>query len=94
MKFQTAFPKGVTLNSLELLAKQANYDVIGLDWTVDPTEARARLGSNVTLQGNMDPCALYADQVSKFFVVTKNKSSFVIITIQKNMLSYELHHRY
>lgn len=54
------FPKGVTMNSLEMLAKVQCYDVIGLDWTVDPLEARNRLGTNVTLQGNMDPCALFA----------------------------------
>ncbi|XP_015523338.2 uroporphyrinogen decarboxylase isoform X1 [Neodiprion virginianus] len=62
----TAFPKGATLNSLEMLVKESGYDVIGLDWTVDPAEARARLGPNVTLQGNMDPCALYASEAEVF----------------------------
>ncbi|XP_012255960.1 uroporphyrinogen decarboxylase [Athalia rosae] len=62
----TAFPKGATLNSLEMLAKEGGYDVIGLDWTIDPSEARARLGPNVTLQGNMDPCALYASEAEVF----------------------------
>ncbi|XP_058802372.1 uroporphyrinogen decarboxylase [Phymastichus coffea] len=55
-----AFPKGAALDSIEIFAKEAGYDVIGLDWTVDPAEARQRVGPNVTLQGNMDPCALYA----------------------------------
>lgn len=54
-----AFPKGATLDSLELLAKAQCYDVIGLDWTVNPQEARSRLGDKVTLQGNMDPCAMF-----------------------------------
>ncbi|XP_043482368.1 uroporphyrinogen decarboxylase [Leptopilina heterotoma] len=53
------FPKGATLDSLELLAKDQCYDVIGLDWTVNIQEARERLGNNVTLQGNMDPCAMF-----------------------------------
>jgi len=51
------------MNSLKILAMDQSYEVIGLDWTVDPTEARKQLGPNVTLQGNMDPCALYSSQV-------------------------------
>ncbi|XP_015601480.1 uroporphyrinogen decarboxylase isoform X2 [Cephus cinctus] len=62
----TIFPKGATLKSLEMLAKDGDYEVIGLDWTVDPAEARKRLGPNVTLQGNMDPCALYATENEVF----------------------------
>ena len=38
-----------------------NCDTIGLDWTVDIHESRKLIGSNKTLQGNMDPCLLYAD---------------------------------
>lgn len=56
------FPRGATMNSLELLAKDQCYDVIGVDWNVDPGEARQRFGPNVTLQGNMDPCAMYANE--------------------------------
>lgn len=37
------------------------YDTIGLDWTMDPVKSRQTVGSNKTLQGNLDPCALYAD---------------------------------
>lgn len=55
------------MNSLEILAKDQSYEVIGLDWTVDPVEARERLGLNVTLQGNMDPCAMYSSQVNYIF---------------------------
>ena len=35
--------------------------VIGLDWNMNIAEARAALGPNKTLQGNLDPCALYSD---------------------------------
>lgn len=35
-------------------------DGIGLDWTIDIKEARARVGERVALQGNMDPSILYA----------------------------------
>ncbi|MBY5992152.1 uroporphyrinogen decarboxylase [Ferrimonas balearica] len=35
-------------------------DAVGLDWTVDVKDARARVGDKVALQGNMDPSMLYA----------------------------------
>lgn len=38
-----------------------NCDVIGLDWTMDIVESRSVIGSGKTLQGNADPCLLYAD---------------------------------
>jgi uroporphyrinogen decarboxylase len=33
-------------------------DAVGLDWTVDIGEARARVGKHVALQGNLDPSIL------------------------------------
>jgi len=36
-------------------------DTIGLDWTMDPAESRQLIGPDKTLQGNLDPCVLYAD---------------------------------
>jgi uroporphyrinogen decarboxylase len=35
-------------------------DAVGLDWTTDIASARARIGSKVALQGNMDPSFLFA----------------------------------
>lgn len=35
-------------------------DALGIDWTTDLSDARARVGQRVALQGNMDPSILYA----------------------------------
>ena len=35
-------------------------DALGLDWTQPISQARALVGDRVALQGNLDPCALYA----------------------------------
>ena len=35
-------------------------DALGLDWTTDIAQAKARVGDKVALQGNMDPSMLYA----------------------------------
>ena len=37
-------------------------DVIGLDWTIDMADARARLGAEQAVQGNIDPAVLFAEQ--------------------------------
>lgn len=39
-----------------------NCNTIGLDWTIDPQDARIIIGNGKTLQGNADPCMLYADE--------------------------------
>ena len=60
-----------SLFHVTIFAKDAHYaieeisktscSVIGLDWTINPTIARQQ-GINKTLQGNVDPCLLYADE--------------------------------
>jgi uroporphyrinogen decarboxylase len=40
---------------------QLDCQVLGLDWNIEPAEARKRVGDKIVLQGNMDPCFLYAD---------------------------------
>ncbi|XP_060087708.1 uroporphyrinogen decarboxylase [Heteronotia binoei] len=45
--------------ALEDLA-ESGFEVVGLDWTICPQDARQRAGGHITLQGNLDPCALYA----------------------------------
>jgi uroporphyrinogen decarboxylase len=36
-------------------------DAVGLDWTVNLGQARARVGDKVALQGNLDPAILFAE---------------------------------
>ncbi|GLH08228.1 Uroporphyrinogen decarboxylase [Gryllus bimaculatus] len=54
----TIFAKGAHYALLEI--SKCGYDVMGIDWTVNPEEARNIVGPSITLQGNLDPCALYA----------------------------------
>ena len=44
---------------LEAIA-DSGCDAVGIDWTTDLADARARIGDKVALQGNMDPSVLYA----------------------------------
>ena len=44
---------------LEAMA-DTGCDALGLDWTIELGEARARVGDRVALQGNLDPSILYA----------------------------------
>ncbi len=53
------FAKGAHY-ALEALGN-SGYEVVGLDWTMDPRAARRCVGAGVALQGNLDPCVLYAE---------------------------------
>tara|TARA_B110000971_G_C19944378_1_gene470311 strand:- start:151 stop:1209 length:1059 start_codon:yes stop_codon:yes gene_type:complete len=46
---------------LEAMA-DSGCDCLGLDWTVDIGAAKGRVGSQVALQGNMDPAVLRSDR--------------------------------
>ncbi len=47
--------------ALEEIAGETKADVVGVDWQTDAADARRRLpAAQVTLQGNLDPCWLYA----------------------------------
>lgn len=43
-------------------------DVVSLDWTVDIAEGRRRLGSDIAVQGNVDPGVLFG---SKEFITKR-----------------------
>lgn len=48
---------------LEVMA-DTGTTALGLDWTCDIKQARARVGDKVALQGNMDPSVLYANHAA------------------------------
>lgn len=55
----TLFAKGAWHSLPKLAASDCN--VVGLDWTTNAKWAREQLGAKQVVQGNLDPCALYAD---------------------------------
>jgi uroporphyrinogen decarboxylase len=54
------FAKGVHYKLDKL--STCGADVIGFDWSMNLGEVRSKIGSNVALQGNLDPTVLYADE--------------------------------
>ncbi|GAB3954938.1 uroporphyrinogen decarboxylase [Spirosoma harenae] len=54
----TVFAKGAFFARQEI--GQLNCDAVGIDWNMDPQESRQLIPDRV-LQGNLDPCVLYAD---------------------------------
>ncbi|YAI82211.1 MAG: uroporphyrinogen decarboxylase [cyanobacterium endosymbiont of Rhopalodia sterrenbergii] len=46
---------------LERMVK-SKVDIVSIDWTVDMAEARQRLGSNMKVQGNIDPGVLFGSK--------------------------------
>jgi uroporphyrinogen decarboxylase len=54
----TIFAKGA-ITSIPAIAK-LECATVGLDWNMDISQVRNEIGETRTLQGNLDPCALYA----------------------------------
>lgn len=59
---KTVFAKGAWFALEDLAALPCQ--VIGLDWNITPQFAREKTRGQKVLQGNLDPCALYADTQS------------------------------
>jgi uroporphyrinogen decarboxylase len=55
----TVFAKDAWFATADIAALPCN--TVGLDWAQDPRWARQVVGPERTLQGNLDPCVLYAD---------------------------------
>ncbi|MFK7904931.1 MAG: uroporphyrinogen decarboxylase [Chitinophagales bacterium] len=58
----TVFAKGAYF-SREAIG-QLDCEVVGLDWNMSPSESRKLIGNDKVLQGNFDPCMLYADRAT------------------------------
>jgi uroporphyrinogen decarboxylase len=55
---KTVFAKGAYFMRQEM--GQLNCNVLGVDWNMDAMETRQLVGGSKVLQGNLDPCMLYA----------------------------------
>ena len=65
----TIFSKGAQASLVDMA--DLPCDAIGLDWNMEIESTRELVGESKTLQGNLDPCLLYADK-STIERVTKN----------------------
>ncbi|MGB0403298.1 MAG: uroporphyrinogen decarboxylase [Salibacteraceae bacterium] len=70
----TLFSKGAWYAYEELAS--LNCNTIGVDWNTNPTLARELVGSNKTLQGNLDPCMLYCSDEELVNATKKMLTSF------------------
>jgi uroporphyrinogen decarboxylase len=65
----TLFAKGAYHSLREIATSECN--TVGLDWQMDMANVRDIVGNDVTVQGNLDPAALYASH-SEVEQLTKN----------------------
>lgn len=70
----TIFAKGAWFSLAAI--KGTNCQVIGLDWHTSASYARATLGANTVVQGNLDPCVLYSNSDTIETKVTEMIRSF------------------
>jgi uroporphyrinogen decarboxylase len=72
----TIFAKGAMIQLQDIAALKT--DVIGIDWNISPLKVRQWLGADTVLQGNMDPCLLYATPQHVFDETVKMCKDFGI----------------
>ncbi|KAF9036063.1 uroporphyrinogen decarboxylase [Hymenopellis radicata] len=71
----TLFAKGAN-HAIAHMAEHAGYDVLGLDWCIEPSEARRLVAGKVALQGNVDPDILYGGVEAIEATVKRTAESF------------------
>jgi uroporphyrinogen decarboxylase len=54
----------------------SGVDAVGIDWTTELGDARARIGSRCALQGNLDPLALMGEDAQIRAEVARVMESF------------------
>ncbi len=74
---KTVFAKGAFFARKSLAT--LDCQVLGLDWNMDIAESRELIGKEKTLQGNLDPCALYGS-----FADIKNETEKMLREFGKN----------
>jgi uroporphyrinogen decarboxylase len=70
----TLFSKGA-ITSIEAISK-LDCNTVGLDWNMDIVDFRSKIGESRTIQGNLDPCALYGCHEDVKNITTKLLDSF------------------
>ncbi len=70
----TIFSKGA-ITSVNEIAK-LSCNTVGLDWNMDLVKIREEIGETRTLQGNLDPCALYSNHLEVEQLTKKLLNSF------------------
>ncbi|MFN5418444.1 MAG: uroporphyrinogen decarboxylase [Flavobacteriia bacterium] len=70
----TLFSKGA-IGSIYDIAS-LNCNTVGLDWNMDVAKIRNEIGESRTLQGNLDPCVLYASHQNVEIETKKMLDSF------------------
>jgi uroporphyrinogen decarboxylase len=70
----TLFSKGAITSVNAIAALDCN--TVGLDWNMDIDKIRVEIGESRTLQGNLDPCALYASHEEIVSITNKMLNSF------------------
>jgi uroporphyrinogen decarboxylase len=70
----TLFAKGAHAALMDIANLECN--TIGLDWNMNVPEVRSQIGEKRTLQGNLDPCALYSSHAEVENFTKKMMDSF------------------